>query len=115
MLQLRSQSDQIRQATFAATLATVAKVPQVHTARVFIPLNDADAAASNEFVYDSEVSGAAKQTGEAWAVGQAIYWSVANQNFTTTVGSNPKVGYALATALSGDTVTPLFAFNSFTA
>lgn len=113
MLQLRSQSDQIRQATFAMTLATVAKVPQVHNSKLFIPLNDADAGASNEHVYESEVSGGAKATGEAWTVGQAIYWSVANQNFTTTVGSNPKAGFALAPALAGDTVTPLFKFDSF--
>ena len=112
-LQLRSPSDQIRQATFAATLATTAKVPVAHNSRAFIPLNTALAGASNEHVYRSEVSGAPKATGEAWAVGQTIYWSTANSNFTTTVGSNIKCGFALAPALSGDTVTPLFLFDSF--
>ena len=112
-LQLRSPSDHIRQATFAATNATVAKVPTVHNSRAFIPLNSADAATSNEHVYLSEVSGAPKATGEAWTTGQAIYWSAANTNFTTTSSGNTACGYALAPALAGDTVTPLFLFTSF--
>lgn len=113
MLQLRSQSDQIRQATFAATLATTAKVPVVHNSRAFIPLNTAGAGVSNEHVFESEVSGAAKATGEAWTVGQTIYWNATNSNFTTTAGGATKCGFALAAALAGDTVTPLFLFNSF--
>lgn len=112
-LQLRSPSDQIRQATFAATNATVAKVPTVHNSRAFIPLNSADAATSNEHVYRSEVSGAPKATGEAWTVGATIYWNAANGNFTTTAASATKCGFALAPALAADTVTPLFLFDSF--
>ena len=112
-LQLRSPSNQIRGLQFAATGATVAKVPHVHNARVFIPMNSADAAASNEHIYDSEVSGAPKATGEAWTVGQAIYWDNTNKRFTTTASGNTACGLALAPALAGDTVTQLFLFQSF--
>lgn len=112
-LQLRSPSDQIRQASFAHTAITVAKVPFINNARAYIPLNAAGANEQNENVYRSEVSGAPKATGEAWAVGQAIYWNATNGNFTTTAGGATKCGFALAPALSADTVTPLFYFDSF--
>lgn len=113
MLELRSPSHQIHQASFAATAETVAKVPFVQNSHVFIPINDADAAAESNHVYASEVSGADKATGEAWAVGQAIYFDADAKKFTTTATDNTKCGYSLGTALAADTVTPLFAFNSF--
>lgn len=115
MLQLRSISPQIKTLTASLAGATTAKVPTVTNSHVLIPLNTAGGGEQNEFVYESEVSGAAKATGEAWAVGAKIYWSVANSNFTTTVGSNILCGYAIDTALAADTVTPLFAFNAFAA
>lgn len=113
MLELRSPSNQIRQAAFAATAATVAKTPFVQGGKVFIAVNDADAAAKSNHVYDSEVSGADKATGEAWAVGAAIYWDDTAKKFTTTATDNTLCGYALETALAADTVTPLFHFYSF--
>lgn len=113
MLELRSPSNQIRQAAFAATAATTAKVPFIQNSRVFIPLNDADAATASNHVYDSEVSGADKATGEAWAVGQAIYFNGTSKKFTTTSTDATLCGYALEPALAADTESPLFYFNSF--
>ena len=112
-LELRSPSGQVFGNQFAASGATVAKVPHVHNSKVFIPMNSADAAALNEHVYQSEVSGAPKATGEAWNVGQAIYWDNTNKRFTTTSSGNTACGTALAPALAGDTETPLFLFKSF--
>lgn len=115
MLQLRSPSLQIKQAAFAATGATVAKVPFVEGGHVFIPVNSADAAVQSNHVYDSEVSDADKTTAEAWAVGAKIYWNNTTKKFTTTASGNTLCGYAIAPALAADTVTPIFAFNSFAA
>lgn len=113
MLELRSPSNQINQARFAATGATVAKTPFLQNSKVFIPINSADAATESNHVYRSEVSGAPKATGEAWAVAARIYWDNTAGKFTTTSTSNTACGWALATALSGDTVTPLFLFETF--
>lgn len=113
MLQLRSDSGQVFQTRFAATLATVAKVIHVHNAKAFIPLNSADAGASNEHVFQSEVSDVAKATGEAWAVGQLLYWDNTNKRITTTSAGNTLCGQALQPALAPDTVSPIFLFNSF--
>ena len=113
MLELRSPSNQINQARFAATNATVAKTPFVQNSRVFIPINAADAATESNHVYRSEVSDADKTTGEAWAVGAAIYWNDTTKKFTTTSSGNTACGFALATAVAGATTTPLFLFSSF--
>lgn len=113
MLELRSPSNQIRQAAFAATAATTAKVPFVQNSLVFIPINDADAATESNHVYRSEVSGADKATGQAWAVGAAIYWDDSAKKFTTTATDNTKCGIALEPALAADTESPLFYFDSF--
>jgi predicted RecA/RadA family phage recombinase len=45
-----------------------------------------------------------KATGQAWTEGQIIYWDNAARNFTTTAGSNKKIGHALAAAIAGATV-----------
>lgn len=113
MLELRSPSLQIKQVAFAAALATVAKIPFLENSKAFIPINSADAAEQSNHVYESEVSGADKATGEAWAVGAKIYWDNTAKKFTTTATSNTLCGYALGAALAADTVTPLFKFDSF--
>lgn len=113
MLELRSPSNQINQARFAATGATVAKIPFVQNTKVFIPINSADAATESNHVYRSEVSGADKATGAAWAVGDRIYWDDTAKKFTKTSTDNTACGWSLGTALSGDTVTPLFLFETF--
>lgn len=112
-LQVRSPGNQIKTTRFAHTSGVTRKAPVVISSRVYIPLDSAGANVEAEYVYEAEISGAAKAAGEAWAVGQAIYWSSANSNFTTTSAGNTLCGNALAAALSGDTVTPRFQFNSF--
>ena len=112
MLQLRSPSNQIRQAAFAATNATTAKTPFVQNGHVFIPVNDADAATESNHVYMSEISDAPKATGAAWAVGDAIYWDDTAKKFTKTSTDNTACGYAIAVAGSSDAVGSLF-FKSF--
>ena len=111
-LQLRSPSNQIIGAMFAAVAATVAKVPFVQQGKVAIPLNAAGAGVTNEHVVQSEVSGAPKAPAEAWAPLQTVYWDDTNKRFTTTASGNTACGYALAAALAADTVTPLFLFKS---
>ena len=39
-----------------------------------------------------------KVSAQAWAVGNTIYWDAGASNFTTVVGSNTKVGVAVAAA-----------------
>lgn len=112
-LQLRSDSGQVFQSRFAATGATVAKVPFVQNSKAFIPLNTAGGGESNEHVFQSEVSGAAKAAGAAWAVGDKLYWDATAKAFTATSTGNTLCGYALQPAASADTVAPIFLFNSF--
>ena len=44
----------------------------------------------------------AKATGQAWTVGDKIYWSTANSDFTTTASGNKLVGVVVQAAASGD-------------
>jgi predicted RecA/RadA family phage recombinase len=114
-LQLRSDSGQVFQTRFAATAATVAKVPFVENGKAFIPLNSAGAGESNEHVFQSEVSDAPKASGEAWAVGAKLYWNDTTKAFTTTAAGAVLCGYAVQPAQAAATVSPIFLFNSFAA
>lgn len=44
-----------------------------------------------------------KTTGEAWSVGDLIYWNNSTKKMTTTSSGNTKVGVATVAALSADT------------
>jgi predicted RecA/RadA family phage recombinase len=44
-----------------------------------------------------------KTTGEAWSVGDVLYWDATGKKLTTTVGSNKRVGFATAAAATADT------------
>lgn len=46
----------------------------------------------------------AKATGEAWALGAALYWDNTAKKFTTTTTSNTLAGVAESAALSADAV-----------
>ncbi|MCR0981796.1 DUF2190 family protein [Roseomonas populi] len=46
----------------------------------------------------------AAATGQAWTHGLAIYWDATAKNFTSTVGSNLKVGYAFTAKASAAAV-----------
>jgi predicted RecA/RadA family phage recombinase len=43
-------------------------------------------------------------SGQAWAVGDLVYWDNTNKRLTKTSASNTKVGYAVAAALTTDVV-----------
>lgn len=45
-----------------------------------------------------------KATGEAWTVGQKVYWDNTNRRVTTTASGNTLIGVALAVAASGATI-----------
>jgi predicted RecA/RadA family phage recombinase len=45
----------------------------------------------------------AKATGQAWSVGDKLYWDDTNKNCTTTASGNTLIGVALAAAVSGAT------------
>lgn len=112
-LQVVSPGNQIKTARFAHSSATTRKVPVLINSRVYVPLESKLANEENEYMYSGEITGAAKATGEAWAIGAAIYWDNGNSRFTTTLTSNTLCGNATETALAGATVTPRFEFNSF--
>lgn len=112
-LQNRSQPGQEKIVQFASTGATVAKVPAVYNALAWIPLNTADANVANAFFYRAVISDAPKNSGEAWSVGDLLYWDAGAGKFTKTVGSNVKCGRVLTAALSADTVSGLIDFNTF--
>ena len=44
----------------------------------------------------------AAATGQAWTLGQAIYWDATNKVATSTATSNTKIGYAWAMKASAD-------------
>lgn len=53
--------------------------------------NGADVALKTRGVFDLTKTGT-----QAWAVGAAIYWDNAAKNCTTTVGTNTRIGVAVA-------------------
>lgn len=112
-LQNRSQPGQEKTIQFAHSAATTAKLPIVANAKVFIPLNTADASILNSFFYSALISDAPKAAGAAWSVGDALYWDDTAKNFTKTSSANTLCGYALSAAASADTVSGLIEFNTF--
>ena len=58
---------------------------------------------SNQIVRVGMFSGLAKATGEAWTIGNDLYWDNTNKRFTTTSAGNTKAGVAMNAAASGDT------------
>jgi predicted RecA/RadA family phage recombinase len=113
MLRIVSRAELILAFGAALAAATTEKTPILNNSHVLIPLNTADAAASNAFVYQAEITNAPTDTGAAWAIGDTIYWDNTNHVFTKTSTSNTKCGYALEAKASGDAVSGLIAFNSF--
>jgi predicted RecA/RadA family phage recombinase len=58
--------------------------------------NGADVALKTRGVFDLTKAGS-----QAWTVGAAIYWDNAAKNCTTTVGTNTKIGVAVAAVGNG--------------
>ncbi|MFO0293804.1 MAG: DUF2190 family protein [Rhodospirillales bacterium] len=111
-IQARSPGKQIKTTRFAHSAATTRKVPVLINSRVWIPLESKGANEENEYIYEAEMAGGVKATGEAWTPGGAIYWDNTNARFTTTLTGNTLCGRALEAAVAGATVTPRFQFNS---
>lgn len=111
-LYVSSPSEANRVIEFAHTSTTTSKTPIVNNSRVWVPMNTAAANATNAFLYKGELSTVPKATGQAWAMGDLLYWDNSAGKFTTTSSGNTKAGYALAAAASGDTTGTMF-FDSF--
>jgi len=58
-------------------------------------------------VYAIEAMIEAPKAVGAIAAGATVYWDNTAKNFTATVGTNTKAGYALEAALSADTVVQM--------
>jgi predicted RecA/RadA family phage recombinase len=56
----------------------------------------------------------AKTTGEAYTVGQRIYWVASTGKTTGTAGSNKLIGVAVAAAESADTTSKVRLSGAFT-
>lgn len=112
-LQIRSPAEQIKTVQFSDSLATTSKLPIVRNGKTFIPLDDADAATPNAYAYECEISGAGKTTGQAWAIGETLYFDPATGLFTKTAGALVACGMVLETRISGDTTTGLVAFYGY--
>jgi len=54
----------------------------------------------------------AKTTGQAWAIGDAIYWDNTGKKTIKTATANKFIGYATAVAASGDTVGEVYIWPS---
>jgi len=111
-LQIRSPSSQIKTTQFINTVATTPHTPVVFNGKVVIPTDAADANALNGYVYDAEISGAAKDPATALNPFDKVYWDNTNKRFTATATSNTLCGYALEAMGAADVATGLIAFNS---
>lgn len=93
----------------AVSLLNDAPSVVVVSSRPWVALNDSDADADNVYAYECTLENAAKATGEAWAIGAALYWDNTNKRFTTTSSGNTAAGFAGSIQESGDTTgTVLF-------
>jgi predicted RecA/RadA family phage recombinase len=72
------------------------------TDRVFFVPN-AIAANATDAVQTCGVVQYEKTTGEAWTMGQKLYWNDTTKKLTTTASTNKVAGYAVAAAASADT------------
>ena len=91
--------------TMIAPAATVAGVAQqLSSGVVAVPASTVASGALCSFSVKGVFSGILKTTGEAWAVGQKLYWVSGTARFSTTVGANgAAIGFATVAAAAGDT------------
>lgn len=115
-MHITDASGNIRTLTFAqssaVTLVNDQPSPVVVSSRAFVALNDSAANAENVYAYECELADAPKTTGEAWAIGAALYWDADPGAFTTTSSGNTACGYAGSVQASGDT-TGTVIFRTF--
>jgi len=89
--------------TFVAPYAVASGAAFKVGSYVAVAATTAASGASVEGAIRGGFSGLAKATGEAWAVGDLLYWNDTNKNFAKTASGAVKAGIAYAAALSGDT------------
>ena len=87
----------------AHTAATTAKSFYTINGQVMMAMNSESANVDNIFVYRADKLRVPKATGQAWALGNLIYWDSTNSNFTTTATGNDLAGIVAEAAASGDT------------
>lgn len=115
MVEIVDASELVRSFGHAHSAACTAHEPIVINSRVFIPQNTTDADERNAFVSKALVNNAPKAAGEAWSVGDALYWDATAKAFTKTTTSNTLCGFAVEAKLSADTTSGLIEFDSFAA
>lgn len=69
-----------------------------------VATSNAAAGVSTVFETQPSIYSFPKLAGEAWTLGQKVYWDTTNFRFTTTVGTNVLAGNAAAAAAAPDTV-----------
>ncbi len=74
--------------------------------RVLVALSAAAANAVNIYAIEAQLE-APKAPGVAVAAGATLYWDNTAKNYTTTVGTNTKAGYATEAAAAADTVVQM--------
>lgn len=75
---------------------------------IFGVAQDAAASGADVVLITEGVFEMPKATGNAWTLGQKLYWDNTAKNITGTVGSNTLVGAAMIAAASGDTVGTVY-------
>ena len=94
--------------TMVTPVAVVAGTPVVLNSGFFgVPASTASAGASVSFTQFGVVQFMPKTTGQAWTVGQKLYWDTATSRFTNVAGALTLVATATKAAASADTVGEL--------
>lgn len=68
-----------------------------------VVVSSADEAENFTLMLEGAYDNVPKKTGEAWGVGDMLYFETASSSLTTTATSNTFAGYAYAAALTADT------------
>jgi len=90
-----------------ATSTTIASGDVVLlTNRIGVAVADIAASEAGEVEVEG-VHTLAKTAGEAWTLGQQLYWDASALSATSTSGANAHAGYAAAIADSADTTGPV--------
>jgi hypothetical protein len=103
MVEIVDASELVRSFGHAHSAACTAHEPIVINSRVFIPQNTTDADERNAFVSKSLVNNAPKAAGEAWSVGDALYWDATGKPIAKSFGADAvKAHLATKYATPGD-------------
>ncbi|WP_316234972.1 MULTISPECIES: DUF2190 family protein [unclassified Bradyrhizobium] len=95
------EGDQIDVTLSASVTGGIATL--VGAAMFGVPMIDGVSGDTVTLVREGVFSDQPKKAGEAWAVGDKLYWDNTAKNFTTTATNNLYVGIARDAALAADT------------